>query len=381
MLQIFTHFFSISFHPLLFFVLAFISGIIMQAALNFSYVGAIIVLSVLVGICILFSKKSTRIALFLVSGFLCGALCYKKQIDDYEHFCKTFCNQSYDIIATVTDKQSIENSYQKEFLKLSMQELYNHKTQKQNCISASCIAYCSTKIDTIKIGDTIKFSNIFLKKSKNHAFARHLLKEGSYISFFAKNIPELMHRPTYSLPRTLFNEKIHILTSIKNKMSYKCYTLFASLFLGNKTHNKKYLTTIKEQFKYWGLSHYLARSGLHLIIFLLLFTFLLRLIPFSRTIKSLILTILCLLYALFSWSSISFIRALLTYFFLLFYIFFNFQINTLHILSLITFIVLITNPLQLFFLDFQLSFGLTFALAFINHAKINKVKIAQLLPK
>jgi hypothetical protein len=40
-----------------------------------------------------------------------------------------------------------------------------------------------------------------------------------------------------------------------------------------------------------------------------------------------------------------------------------------------------TNPLQLFFLDFQLSFGLTFALAFINHAKTSKAKIAQPLLK
>ncbi len=381
MLQIFTHFFSITFHPLLFFVLAFIGGIATQAILNASYIEMTIVLSVLVGICILFSKKSIPVALFLLSGFLCGALCYKKQIDDHEHFCKTFCNQTYDVIATVTDKQSIENSYQKEFLKLSIQELYNVKTQEQNHINTSCIAYCSTKMDTITIGDTVRFSNIFLKKSKNNAFVRHLLKEGNSISFFAKNIPTLVHRPKYSLQRTLFNEKIYLLTTIKNKMSFRCYTLFASLFLGNRTHNKKYLTTIKEQFKYWGLSHYLARSGLHLIIFLLLFTFLLRLIPFSRTLKSLILTTICFLYALFSWSSISFIRALLTYFFYCLYIFFNFQINTLHILSLITFIILMTNPLQLFFLDFQLSFGLTFALAFINHAKTNKAKIAQLLPK
>ncbi len=235
-------------------------------------------------------------------------------------------------------------------------------------------------MNTISIGDTVKFSNIFMKQSKNYAFSRYLLKEGCYISFFAKNIPEILNRPKYSLERNIFNEKIQMLSTLKNKMSFQCYTLFSSLFLGNKTLNKKYLGAIKEQFKYWGLSHYLARSGLHLMIFLLLFTFLLRLIPFSRSVKTFILTILCLLYALFSWSSISFTRALLTYLFYYCYIFFNCQINTLHILSLITCIILIINPLQLFFLDFQLSFGLTFALVLISHAKIKRKKIAQPLP-
>ena len=110
----------------------------------------------------------------------------------------------------------------------------------------------------------------------------------------------------------------------------------------------------------------LGPFGLHLVIIIFSWEMLLRSLPLPFLFKNLITLVLALLYALFTFSSISFIRALLTLIFYRFIVMAHRQINTVHIISLITFLVLLYNPIQLMFLDFQLSFWITFLLAWIN---------------
>jgi hypothetical protein len=53
-------------------------------------------------------------------------------------------------------------------------------------------------------------------------------------------------------------------------MNTNTFALFSSLFLGNRTAIKQDLEEQKPLFKVWGISHFLARSGLHLLIFIML---------------------------------------------------------------------------------------------------------------
>ena len=108
--------------------------------------------------------------------------------------------------------------------------------------------------------------------------------------------------------------------------------------------------------------------------------YLLRFFPLHFFLKQLILLLLVLLYHLFTFPSISFLRALITYILYKICVFQNLSYNPLHILSLTTFGVLLVNPFQLFFLDFQLSFGLTFALAWFNEVRLRRQRLAQLEP-
>ena len=118
-------------------------------------------------------------------------------------------------------------------------------------------------------------------------------------------------------------------------------------------------------FRQWGISHYLARSGLHLTIFTFIWLMLFRLFPFSFFFKQLFMLLLCSIYLVFSWSSISFLRAFYSFFLYTICNICKIPIHFLHILTLVTLYVAICNPIQIFFLDFQLSFALTFALALI----------------
>ena len=69
---------------------------------------------------------------------------------------------------------------------------------------------------------------------------------------------------------------------------------------------------------------------------------------------------LSILYFILSWPSISFIRAFLIFLFTKYCNLHRHPTHFMHILLLTCCIVLLINPLQLFFLDFQLSFFLTF---------------------
>ena len=123
---------------------------------------------------------------------------------------------------------------------------------------------------------------------------------------------------------------------------------------------------LNDQFKTWGLSHLLARSGLHLAVFVMIWQRLLSAIPFPFMFKQLFMTILCLVYFILSWSSIPFVRALALFLLYKKCLLFKIPFHFLHNLSLVTFFFLVLCPINLFFLDFQLTFILTAALAWFN---------------
>lgn len=204
------------------------------------------------------------------------------------------------------------------------------------------------------------------------------------------------------IKKIFFNTKNSILNRLKQKMSSLTFTLFSNLFLGAKiyqisetiasktstqninlfhtnhtnlfkeTNSKdnlyicKNTKNIKNNFMIWGLSHYLARAGLHVIIFLMIWQAFLRLIPINFILKQIFLTLLLIFFWLLSWPAIPFKRAVLTFILTQITIFFKKIPQPINILSIICLLILVKNPFHLFSLDFQLSFVLTLALTLIH---------------
>ncbi len=187
--------------------------------------------------------------------------------------------------------------------------------------------------------------------------------------FIHKPAYVFIRRPHWSLERSLFYLRNHTLERLKKRLSPRTYQLFNSIFLGNKHTQKRLTEKNKEHFNTWGVSHYLARSGLHMIIFIVIWQFLFMMIPCNWIVKELFLILLSCIYLCLSWTSISFNRAFLTFIFYKFLLLFRIQTQFFHLLTVICFLILFYNPLHIFFLDFQLSFGLTFALACFNQIK------------
>ena len=217
------------------------------------------------------------------------------------------------------------------------------------------------------IDDVIECGPINIKLNETSDFKQYLQKEGIHGPCFIDKLSyKRMYRPTFSITDWIYWQRELLQIKLRKKMSKETYAFFSSLFIGNKHSIKSKLDEFKINFKLWGISHHLARSGLHLIIFIIIWHFLLNLLPLPFIIKHSLSTLLVGIYAIFSWPSISFWRAFISYFFYKLSILFSISLHPLHAISAVCLFFLIINPLQIFFLDFQLSFLLTFCLAWIS---------------
>ncbi len=249
--------------------------------------------------------------------------------------------------------------------------------------ASNCIAPCykktnfnlqcySTSNSCVQVDNIIEIQDVKIKVpqdqslSQNSSYKNYLIKENLLASVFFyknKNI-KILRTPKFSFKRLIWNIQVNTYQRLQQKMHPTVFTYFSLMFLGN-THHKN-IDSMRNTFNYWGLSHYLARSGLHIVLFILIWTIFLQLIPISIRFKRSLLIIICITYKLFSWTSLPFTRAF--YAFILTEIgkIFNLQTNFLHLLCIVCMTILLFNPMQLFFLDFQLTFALTFALAFVS---------------
>lgn len=213
-------------------------------------------------------------------------------------------------------------------------------------------------------GDRIVAKNLRVRTPRNEEYRLYLFKEGIQASFFPKKgTLEIESCNAFSFARIVHCTQSKLIAHYKSIMPKKVYNWFASLFLGSKDVE---LSKERAIFQLWGISHFLARSGMHLVIFLMLLSYILRLLPLPYLAKKIILIALCCLYILLSYSSISMYRAFFT---LIAYTILHIgdrQIHALHALMVVTVLILAYNPAQAFFLDFQLSFGITFLLVWHN---------------
>ncbi len=355
-------------HPLFFITISLMFGISWQILThpfnvsNFLYYAALII-SINALIITYFTQKYLFILpLLCITSFVTGILLSDYQCKKHYYIKNILCEKKFDaqgIIKNISIQPYLRTPYRITFKILNI-------TQDHN-LNANIYIY-TQPIKNIRVGDKLLLKNIVCNNINNNSFEQYLIKENVYGTLFCNNLDfEIIHRPIFSLNRWLNIKKENILQSFQKKLSCKTFPLFSSLFLGNKTSCKKELEPISDTFKTWGISHYLARSGLHLIVFALLLELILRIIPVTFWIKQLIMLLFSLLYFLFSWTTISFMRALYTFILYKFCIIFKKQSHFIHLLTIICFITLLVNPIQLLFLDFQLSFTLTFALAYFNH--------------
>jgi len=227
-----------------------------------------------------------------------------------------------------------------------------------------------------QIGDLIGFKNLTMLHTQQEGYAQYRYKEGIVVSVFADNcVCWLIERPTVCLSRSLDSLRSLASHTLSKKLSYPSNSLFLTVFLGAKDRitQSKYL---RKKFNYWGIAHFLARSGLHIAVLISALRWFMHTLCVPYMLSEISMLLLIFLYFLLSWPSISFMRALWGV--LLFRCFSYGKRSTrlLHILCLTTIGVLIYNPFQLFFLDFQLSFGLTCALAWFNemHYQIRRLE-------
>ena len=308
--------------------------------------------------------------LALPASFMAGSLFYHQQVADHFAFQEQYNNVALTITGTVASVEKIQSTRHRWHLIIDLKEIC---ATNSKIATNTSIALYSVWNPYVEVGDIIRITDITFKKIENRSFNLYLAKEKvSATAFIDKPTIIIIEHPQWSLSREIAHLRNKIFGSLQQTINKETFALFSSIFLGNRVAVKQQMDHAKEPFKYWGTSHYLARSGLHLVIFGIIWHFILGFLPLLFFWKQIFLIFLIGCYSMLSWSSVSFNRALIMFFIAKFCLLTKNRLHYVHLITLATCLVLIFNPLQLFYLDFQLSFGLTFALAWFTHIQQHK---------
>lgn len=355
--------------PFLFFPLvALCVGIATHETMGQNIVMSIAFVAIaMLGISLFYKKRNITFIVELLLFACIGNLLTQRQAHVFENFYALTKNKTWSARATIENIEPIQHAYYRYLITLNTTEF-----AEQGCIESwrpitAHVQWYYPSCPPCEVGDTVELSPIVFKEPQKGSYKQYLIKEDIYATLFGNiiNITQKTNNAN-SMSSLLHKTKLSAFATLRHKLSAPGFALVGSLFFGNKTQTKNEINKSKHQFAIWGLSHYLARSGLHLVIFVALLEFLLRFIPLSFFLKQLILLIMSFLYFIFSWSSISFLRALCMFVFYKICILSALRTHLMHVLLLVAMLFLLYNPFQLFFLDFQLSFLLTYALAWIS---------------
>lgn len=301
---------------------------------------------------------------FICAAFFLGLIFYNYRLSSYQNFAN---NIKYKNCTLLTVIESIDKLHEKKWryrITGTVKALSFANVTQKTMITVQLYTHIKPMF---KVGDLVNINNLVYRPPTQKEFALYLIKEKIGATFFCKSlIYKLEHRPKYSFKRWCAHTKKRIIKKLRTQLSPYAFSLCSSLFLGYKEVDKQSLQIIKEDFKLWGISHYLARSGLHVMTLIYLWYTVLQLLPLPYFLKEFLIFIFVLLYTLLSWSSVSFLRAFITFIAYKVCILAHLQIRPLHVLTLVCLYVLITNPLQLLYLDFQLSFGITASLLWFS---------------
>ena len=358
------NFHLINIPPLLIITLFFIIGIIWHSALS------MLVIIFCITLCCAFFAHAQQLPLpkqLIICSFfaLTGAYLHHKELRDYDNFYTFINNQPITITGTVIDKNEVINHYKKStVITLAIDTITtNNKSHSSNKV----IMLYTEKENNITVGDTVTFYNMRCKKPSSESFQRYQIKEQIVATIFDKATKySIDNHPTWSLRYWIWSHKKRLLDGLACKLSCNGFRFFSSLFLGNRSCIKAELEETNEQFKIWGISHFLARSGLHLALFIFIWHTIFCIIPIPLIIKQLLITLLSCIYFILSWTSAPFTRSFALFIINKLCLFTKTSFHLLHYVTLVCFCFLLYCPLYLFFLDFQLSFALTFALAWFN---------------
>ncbi len=311
-------------------------------------------------------------------AFLGGAYNHIRLYNQYEYFYSYV--QDTPITVTGSVKDILAHSTKKIFgnaIDISITSIERSSDHREITCHGTLRLYVRS-IRSIRIADTIKVTIVQCKKPATKLL-HYCVQEGILGTALVDSYTIiLLQEPKFSLRRWIAEYKMDLLERFRQQLSRPTFNAFASIFLGYKPA-KKEATDLKNTFRLWGLSHYLARAGLHLVLFVSLWGFLMGLLPIHAILRSILMLFLCILYALFSWHSIPFMRAfyalIITRACSLSYI----RTYQIPVLSLVALVTLLENPAHVFALDFQLSFGITYVLGLFNEiTKFQKNRVKNL---
>ncbi len=321
------------------------------------------------------SVKHLQLYSFIGISFFVGAMRYHHLSENYYRFNHQLADKIIDCRAKVLAYEQVYGNRFKWCLTIKLQSLEIDRIPAA-MFAGSVLKFYTMQDAKLEVDDIIQLKTITIKKCMTERSNFYSLKEGITCTLFLPHLNcSLIYKPKYSLFRFIDTVSKRIAESLRKKLTGATRTLFFSLFLGSRCSQNKHFDYIKESCTYWGIAHYLARSGLHVVLIVLMLSLFLGCIPCHFILKQIFLLIVISMYYLLTWSSISFIRAFVTFFLYKACVLNYRAASAIHILTITCFLLLIYNPFHLLALDFQLSFLLAFALAWFSELKLKKSEL------
>lgn len=273
------------------------------------------------------------------------------------------CSVVISVRGVVRDIEKTTNPLFPYEITLKVREYSKSENSWTQCMTL--IRIMTKKYGSFSVGDYIEISGISSKKA-DQKFGYFLMKEDIAMYVFVPQIQgQILSRPLYSMQRFLYRKRCALYQAIRNYCTKKTIIFFKMLFLGKKDRSDE-SEIIDDYFKRWGIVHMTARSGMHMTLYVFLCAVIFRVLPLPFVAKQIVLLICSIIYALFSYPTVSFVRAYSTSLCLIICHCIRRRSNFLH-LTLATYsIQLLVNPMMLFFLDFQLSFLLSIGIGFFS---------------
>jgi competence protein ComEC len=314
---------------------------------------------------------STTILSALLLSIITGYGLCLNQLNNFDNFKNQINNQTFNLTGTVTDYEKNENNLFKHRLTIKA-KLLKSATRQIDC-NQTIVIY-TQKYPKAYVGELVLFKNIKFKlPSQTSGFHNYLIKNNIMATVFTPTL-EFEKMPDNCHTISISKYKRQILKQINLKMHANTKVMFNSIFLGYKSEHKKTLNKLKAEFQTWGIVHYLARSGLHLVIISIIWQTVCNLARIPIALSNTLIVLLILLFYLLTWSALPFMRATIMIVGYRLCHLWKLQVHLWHILNLSCALMIITNPISIFFLDFQLSFILTYGLIFFNEISYMKNK-------
>ncbi len=156
--------------------------------------------------------------------------------------------------------------------------------------------------DTVHFTGTVKeFENGFLFDSKDYYKSKGIYLQADKITYL-----DVETNDDFSLTRLMYDYRTGVTDFIKSELSEDDGSLLLGMLFGDKSGISGDDKTL---FYNTGIGHVMAVSGLHLVLFCSVFTYLFGLLRIGRKLRFVLLEAIMLLFALCSGMSVSVLRA------------------------------------------------------------------------
>ncbi len=200
-----------------------------------------------------------------------------------------------------------------------------------------------------------------------------LEKAGSGNTGTAENIKGILGRPGYCrvLSLTARTRRYCIGRLAGEPLSREASSLLRSLILGDRADLSG---KIKEDYRYIGISHFLALSGLHLGLIVIPLSFIMGALPLHRRLKYLFLAVFIITYTAVAGYPPSLCRAAAMYLSVLFFRVAGVNADLFESLTAASFILFLIRPGIIFDSGFRLSFLAVAGIHFLAIPQIRTIK-------